>query len=155
MFPVLRTVAIAIAFSAATAAAQDPAAASPDTTDPATRNVVASYNIKSGRLMLASVANPSPVPMPDGTYTDGSGASIVILDGAITRYQRSSGAIVEISNMRLTRQKLITLTPSTNALMAVSDMTMPTGTYRSPDGSWLKVIAGRPAEFAIAPPTQQ
>ena len=135
--------------------AQGPSAA-PDTTDPAMRNIVNIYAMKSGRLMLSSTANPGPVTFPDGTYTNESGTIIVFLDGSITRLQRGE-RITEVSNMRLNRQKLLILTPSTNALMTVSDITLPSGIYKSPDEStWLKIVVGRPAEFVIgAAPSKQ
>lgn len=148
--------AAAICLSPSLLEAQTMGTSAPDTTDPAARNIVTSYSVKSGRLLLSSAANPGPVQIPDGTYTSESGNVIVILDGSITRLQRGD-RISDISNVRLNRQKLVLLTPSTNALMAVSDITLPSGTYKSPDEStWLRVVIGRPAEFAIgtAPPKQ-
>lgn len=132
------------------ASAQDTApAAAADTTDPAARNIVTSYSVKSGKLMLSSASNPGPVQMPDGTYSNESGTVIVFLDGTITRVQRAE-RITEITNVRLNRQKTVLLTPSTNALMSVSDMNLPSGTFKTEDGKyWLRVVIGRPAEFGI------
>ena len=142
--------AVIFAGTPAIAEAQDPPAASAaDTTDPAARNIVTSYSVKSGRLILSSAANPGPVQMPDGEYTNESGIVIVFVDGSVTRLQRGDRTN-DISNTRLNRQKLVVLTPSTNALMAVSDITLPSGTFKSPDEqSWIRVVVGRPAEFAI------
>jgi hypothetical protein len=90
--------------------------------------------------------------MPDGAYTNESGIVLVFVDGSVTRLQRGD-RLNEISNTRLNRQKLVVLTPSTNALMAVSDITLPSGTFKSPDEqTWIRVVVGRPAEFFIAPP---
>jgi hypothetical protein len=145
-------IVLAIAAAPAIARSQSSAAVA-DTASAADRNVVTSYSVKSGRLMLSSAANPGPVAMPDGTYTNESGIAIVFLEGSITRLVRGE-SISEISNMRVNRQKLVVLTPSTNALMAVSDINLPSGTFKLPDeSSWIRVIIGRPAEFLIAAPT--
>lgn len=118
--------------------------------DSAMRNVVTSFLVKSGKLVLSSAANPGKSNLPDGTYTSDDGSIMVIVDGRITRFQRGSGEIVEIANVRTTRLGLVALTPSTNALMAVSDFNLPSGTYKSEDGrSSLTVIAGRPTAFTI------
>jgi hypothetical protein len=152
MFRTLLFAVVICAGAPSIARAQDPAApAAADTTDPATRNIVTSYSIKSGRLILSSAANPGRIQMPDGTYTNESGVVLVFADGSVTRLQRGE-SINEISNTRLNRQKLVLLTPSTNALMAVSDITLPSGTFKSPDEqTWIRVVIGRPAEFVIGP----
>lgn len=118
--------------------------------DSAMRNVVTSFSVKSGKLVLSSAANPGKSNLPDGTYTSDDASIMVIVDGRITRFQRGSGEIVEIQNVRVTRLGLISLTPSTNALMAVSDFNLPSGTYKSEDGrSSLTVVVGRPTMFII------
>lgn len=118
--------------------------------DSATRNVVTSFSVKSGKIVLSSAANPGKSYLPDATYSTDEGAILVIVDGRISRFQRASGEMVDISNVRLTRLGLIALTPSTNALMAVSDFNLPSGRYKSEDGrSSLTVIAGRPTAFTI------
>jgi hypothetical protein len=153
----IRIVALAIVLSAITAAdvsaqTPSPAPVTDSAADPALRNAVTTYAMRSGKLALSSAANPGPVFLPDGTYTSEAGTIVVIVDGIINRVQRGTGEITEISNVRLNRQKLITLTPSTNALMAVSDFTLPSGTYKSEDGlSSLTVVVGRPTEFTLPP----
>lgn len=118
--------------------------------DAAMKNVVTTFSVKSGKLVLSSAANPGKSHLPDGTYTSEDGSIMVIVDGRITRFQRGSGEIVEIANVRLTRLGLVALTPSTNALMAVSDFNLPSGTYKSEDGlSSLSVVAGRPTLFTL------
>ena len=118
--------------------------------DSAMRNVVTTFSVKSGKLVLSSAANPGKSNLPDGTYTSDDASIMVIVDGRITRFQRGSGETVEIQNVRVTRLGLIALTPSTNALMAVSDFNLPSGTYKSEDGrSSLTVVAGRPTAFTI------
>lgn len=118
--------------------------------DSAMRNVVTAFSVKSGKLVLSSAANPGKSYLPDGTYSTEDGAILAIVDGRISRFQRATGEIVEISNVRVTRLGLVALTPSTNALMAVSDFNLPSGTYKSEDGkSSLTVVAGRPTAFVL------
>ena len=118
--------------------------------DSAMRNVVTAFSVKSGKLVLSSAANPGKSYLPDGTYSTEDGAILAIVDGRISRFQRATGDIVEISNVRVTRLGLVALTPSTNALMAVSDFNLPSGTYKSEDGkSSLTVVAGRPTAFVL------
>ncbi|MEO8193517.1 MAG: hypothetical protein ABI681_06675 [Gemmatimonadales bacterium] len=152
MIPKLRLVAIIAAISASAISAQTPSPVPvPDTTigDPSTRNVV-TYSVRSGKLALSSAADPGPAYMPDGTYTNDANMIIVIVDGRITRIQGSSGEITEISSVRLGRQRAIALTPATNALMAVSDITLPSGTFKSDDGrASFRVVAGRPTAFTL------
>ena len=154
MIRVLRLVAVLSLLTASGISAQTPSPAPvPDSAaDPAMRNVVTAYAMRSGKLALSSAASPGQSFLPDGTYTSETNTIIIIVDGIITRVQKGSGEMTEISNVRLNRQKLITLTPSTNALMAVADFTLPSGTYKSEDGlSSLTVIAGRPTQFTLPP----
>ncbi len=146
----LRLVALLAVFGASTAYAQDTAPPSSDTTATVNPNAVTAYVIKSGKLMLSSKANPKPVRVPDGTYTNQDNSIIVFIDGSITRVMRSTGEITEIASMRLNREQRIRLTPSTNALMSVSDMPLPSGTFTSQDGrSSVTFILGRPMEFTL------
>jgi hypothetical protein len=88
--------------------------------------------------------------MPDGTYTSEAQMIIVIASGAIVRLQQSTGEIVEVASARVSRQNQIRLTPSTNALMAVSDMPLPSGTFTSEDGqSSITILLGRPTWFKL------
>ena len=147
LFAVLFTV------TASGAAAQAPAPAQADTavTDV---NAVTAYAIRSGKLVLSSKANPKPTPIPDGTYTNQADLILVILDGRVTRVQESTDRITEIASMRLNREKLVRLTPSTNALMAVGEMPFPSGTFKSADGlTSFTMVYGRPTEFILAPGT--
>lgn len=145
----LRLVAVLAVFAARALSAQEAAPASSDTAV-ANPNVVTAYAIKSGRLVVSSKANPKPTRMPDAAYTNQEGLVIVFLDGTVTRVQRSTGEITQIDAMRLNRQQRITLMPSTNALMAVSDIPLPSGTFTSEDGrSYVTFILGRPTEFTL------
>lgn len=149
MTSVFRLAALMV-FTAAAASAQTPAPASPDTTteDP---DAVTEYSIRSGKLMLSSKANPKPAALPDGTYTNPADLILVILDGRITRVQESTDRITEISSMRLNRQRLIMLTPSTTGLMTVNDFTLPSGTFTSEDGkSSITIVYGRPIAFVLS-----
>ena len=140
-----------IAISASAARAQDAPSPPRDTAfaDSLDANAVTSYAVKSGRLAIATHGQPKAAILPDGVYTNGSGTSIVIVDGTITRIQSGSGAITEISNVRLNRQRIVVLTPSTNALMAVADMTLPSGDFKSEDGRIaFRIAAGRPTTFS-------
>jgi hypothetical protein len=138
--------------AASAAYAQEPLpAAAPAALDSSTRNVVTAFSVRSGKIALSSAANPGPASLPDGTYTNENNTIIVILDGRIVRIQTSSGAITEISSARVTRLHGIMLTPSTNALMAVSEITLPSGTFKSEDGaSSVTVVAGRPTAFTLS-----
>jgi len=139
-----------IAGAARTAQAQDAVLAAPPDS-----SAVTSFSIKSGKIALSSLKNPGPVYLPDGTYTNEGGAVLVILDGHITRLQRNpDGEMTEIASIRLNRLHGIQLTPSTNALMTVSEITLPTGTFTSADGaSSMRVVSGRPTTFTIPAPT--
>lgn len=145
----LRLVVFPMVFAASAAAGQASAAVSADTTtgDP---NAVTEYAIRSGKLMLSSRANPKPTALPDGVYTNQSDLTIAILGGKVTRIRESTGEITEFASMRLNRDRLVKLTPATNALMAVTDVTLPSGTFKSEDGrSALTVVFGRPTAFSL------
>lgn len=149
MISVPRVVAILLVSSASAIAAQTPSPASPDTAagDP---NAVTAYAIRSGRLMLSSKANPKPVSLPDGVYKNQSDLVLAILDGRVTRLGESTGEITEVASMRLNKDRLVKLTPSTNALMTVTDITLPSGTFTSEDGrSSVKIVFGRPMAFTV------
>jgi hypothetical protein len=150
MVPMLRLVAILLAFTASGVSAQTPSPASPDTTvqDP---NAVTAYSVRSGKLMLSSKANPKPTALPDGAYTNDADMIIVFLDGRVTRIQESTDKMTEIGSMRLSRQQRVTLTPSTSALMAVTDFTLPSGLFKSGDGlSSVTIVNGRPIAFSLS-----
>lgn len=150
MISMLRLVALLTVFGASSAYAQEAAPASSDTTAVANPNGVTAYVIKSGRLMLSSKANPKPAWMPDGPYTNQDNLIIVFINGSVTRVVRSTGEAIEIGSMRINRQQRVTLTPFTNALMAVSDLPLPSGTFKSEDGrSSVTIILGRPTEFTL------
>lgn len=152
MIPILRLCGVCVVAAASAAYAQEPLpAAAPAMLDSSTRNVVTAFSVRSGKIALSSAANPGPAYLPDGTYTNENNTIIVILDGRIARIQTSSGAITEISSVRVNRLHGILLTPSTNALMAVSDITLPSGTFKSEDGaSSVTVVAGRPNAFTLS-----
>ena len=159
MRAILRSVPFIAAVFASALSAQTPSpAAAPDSIvqDSASLNAVKDFSIRSGKLLLSSAANPGPVYLPDGTYSDESNTAIVIRDGRIARIQQASGDLIEVSAVRLNRlnrRGVITVTPSTNALMAVSDMPLPTGTFKSDDGvSSIRIVLGRPTAFTIASP---
>ena len=156
MRAILRSVPFIAAVFASALSAQTPSpAAAPDSIvqDSASLNAVKDFSIRSGKLVLSSAANPGPVYLPDGTYSDESNTAIVIRDGRIARIQQASGDLIEVSAVRLNRRGVITVTPSTNALMAVSDMPLPTGTFKSDDGvSSIRIVLGRPTAFTIARP---
>ena len=79
-----------------------------------------------------------------------SNTVMVMLNGVIVRIESSSGQVTEISSVRMNRQRVITLTPSTNALMQVNDIRLPSGTFTSADGrSSITVVAGRPTAFTL------
>jgi hypothetical protein len=101
--------------------------------------------------MLASLANPVPVSLPDGKYMNDAGLILLIFDGSVTRVQFGDDGIRDISNMRTNRQKIVVLTPSTNALMSVADMTLPSGVFKSEDGKTsFTIVAGRPTRFSLS-----
>ncbi len=147
----IRIVAIIAAISASALSAQTPLPASDSAVaDSATRNVVTSYSVRSGKLVLSSTANPGPTHLPDGTYKNQSDLVIVILEGRIARIQSSSGAITEISSIRVNRKDAVALMPSTSGLGAVSEFTMPSGLFTSADGNTtFTVVQGRPITFTI------
>lgn len=145
----LACVSVVVGASAAYAQAPSPAAAA-DQPDSSAQNAVTTYSVKSGKIALSSTANPKAAFLPDGTYTNESGTIIVILDGVIVRIQRDSGEITEISSVRVNRDRVIMLTPSTNALMQVADIRLPSGTFKSEDGrSSITVVVGRPTAFTL------
>jgi hypothetical protein len=153
MLQMLGRVAVLSAFSAGAISAQTPApltALDSVVHNRAEQNVVTAFSIRSGKLVLSSAANPGKTTLPDGTYTNELNTIIEIVDGKITRIQESSGAIVEVASIRVSRQGLIRVTPSTSALMAVSEMPFPSGTFRSEDGqnSFTSVL-GRLTAFSI------
>ena len=120
---------------------------------PVDSTAVTAFSMKSGRIALSSLANPGMTYLPDGTYTSDAGTVIVILDGKISRLQRNN-EVTEIASVRVHRLHGIMLTPNTNALNAVSEITMPTGMFVSADGSSsITVISGRPTRFIIPAPT--
>ncbi len=101
--------------------------------------------------MLSSKTNPKPVSLPDGVYTNQSDLVLAILDGRVTRIRESTGGITEIAWMRLNKDRLMKLTPSTNALMTVTDVTLPSGTFKSEDGrSYVKIVFGLPTAFSLS-----
>lgn len=112
---------------------------------------VTAYSLRSGKLMLSSKANPKPVTMPDGAYTNEADVIIVFIDGRVTRVQESTDRITEIASARLNRNRLVTLTPSTNALMAVSEIILPSGTFTSEDRRRsVTIVFGRPTAFTLS-----
>jgi hypothetical protein len=146
-------VLVAYLIAAATATAQTSPPASPPepAVDSATLYNVTEYSVKSGKLVLASAANPIPVYLPDGTYTNEAGESFVISDARIVRFLDAAGQSTDIANTRKNRFGLITLTPSTNALMAVSEMKLPSGNFTSDDGLvTFRSVLGRPTSFRIS-----
>jgi|SRR5689334_4100903 hypothetical protein len=115
-------------------------------------DTVTAFAIKSGRLALTSTAHPGANYLPDGPYTNEGGTKIVFVDGSLVRVERTSGSITDIMTMRTNRQKMVILTPATNALMQVADMNLPSGTFRSEDGRTLiSVMSGKPVAFVLAP----
>jgi hypothetical protein len=151
MIPMLRLACVSVVVAATATYAQAPSpAAAPDMPDTSTRNVVTAFSVRDGKIALSGAVNRGPAYLPDGTYTNESNTIIVIRDGVIVRVQTSSGEITEISAIRMNRQSVIMLTPSTNALMQVSDIKLPSGTFKSGDGrSSITVVAGRPTAFTL------
>ena len=147
MVTMLRLIPILAVFTSAAVSAQTPAPSDSVAEDP---NAVTAYSIRSGKLMLSSKAHPKPVTLPDGAYTNQSDLIIVIVNGRVTRLQESTDKITEIASMRLNRQRVVTLTPSTNALMAVGEFMLPSGTFKSDDGkSSVTIVIGRPTAFML------
>jgi hypothetical protein len=147
MVTMLRLIPILAVFTSAAVSAQTPAPSDSVAEDP---NAVTAYSIRSGKLMLSSKAHPKPVALPDGAYTNQSDLIIVIVNGRVTRLQESTDKITEIASMRLNRQRVVTLTPSTNALMAVGEFMLPSGTFKSDDGkSSVTIVIGRPTAFTL------
>ena len=144
-------------FAARAAAAQDAALPiAPAPVDSASLNVVTTFSVKSGKIVLSSALHPQATYLPDGTYTNDGGLIFVIADGVISRLQQPTGEIIPIASVRKSRQGLITLTPATDALMQVSDIKLPSGVFRSEDGkSSITVVVGRPTAFTIAIPSPQ
>lgn len=151
MIRMLQLACVCVMLGASAAYAQTPSpAAAADAPDSSTQNVVTTFSVKSGKIALSSAANPKAAFLPDGTYTNESGTIIVILDGVIVRIQRDSGEATEISSVRVNRDRVIMLTPSTNALMQVTDIRLPSGTFKSEDGrSSITVVVGRPTAFKL------
>ena len=151
MTSILRLACVLVVAAASGAAAQTPPpAADSGVADSSIQHVVTTFSVKSGRILLSSADISKPAYLPDGTYTNESDVILVILDGVIVRLQGSSGDVTEISSVHANRQRGITLTPSTNALMQVSDIRLPSGTFQSVDGrSSITVVAGRPTAFTL------
>lgn len=150
MIRTLRFAAFLLVITASLAAGQTQ---SPPPSDTLAGNLdsVTAYSLRSGKLMLSSKANPKPVTMPDGAYTNEADVIIVFLDGRVTRVQESTDRITEIASARLNRNRLVTLTPSTNALMAVSEIILPSGTFTSEDRrSSVTIVFGRPTAFTLS-----
>ena len=156
MITMIRVACVCAVVSASTAYAQETAPAAAEAVDSAALNAVTTYSMKSGKIALSSVANPKPSFLPDGTYTNESGVVIVILEGVITKLERDQGEATEIASVHLGRDRVIMLVPGTNALMQVSEMRLPSGTFRSADGlSSMKVLSGHPVSFTIPASPQQ
>ena len=148
MIRVLRLAIAPLMLSASAVAGQTP---SPDAAK-ADSNAVTEYSIRSGKLMLSSLAAPKPVALPDGVYTNQSDLTIAILGGKVTRIRESTGEITEIASMRLNRDRLVRLMPATNALMAVTEVPLPSGTFKSEDGrNSVTIVFGRPTAFRLSP----
>jgi hypothetical protein len=136
--------------SVSSAYAQDPAAAPPEAVDSTAPTPVTAFAVKSGKIALSSATTTKPVFLPDGAYTNEGGTVIVIVDGVIVRIEREAGEATFIESVRLNRDHQIMLTPGTNALMQVTDMRLPSGTFRSADGkSSMSVVQGRPTSFSV------
>lgn len=154
MIRILQLACVCVVVCASAAYAQETAApaTTPEVVDSAALNAVTTYSMKSGKIALSSVANPKLSFMPDGTYTNESGTVLVILEGLITRLQRDQGEATEIASVHLGRDRVIMLVPGTNALMQVSDIRIPSGTFRSADGlSTMKFLSGHPVAFTLPP----
>lgn len=123
--------------------AQTPASA--ESTGP---NEVTAVSIKSGKLALSSAANPGPVFLTDGVYTDEGNAVIVVLDGRISRVEYASGKLIQVASIHRQRERIM-LVPQVSALMSVSPFPLPSGRFTSDNGVTLTVVAGRPTEFTL------
>jgi hypothetical protein len=100
--------------------------------------------------VLSSAANPRRTLLPDGTYKNQAELVIVVVDGRISRILPASGEAIEVASIRVKANRTVAITPSTNALAAVSEITLPSGIFTSADGtSTFTVIQGRPAAFTI------
>ena len=124
-----------------------PRAQSPAPEDSTASNEVTAVTIASGKLALSLKGEPGPVFLADGVYTNESKTVIVVLDGRITRIEYASGTVTRVASIRLQDQRVI-LTPPVTALMPVSPSPLPSGTFTSQDGAILRVVSGRPTEFA-------
>jgi hypothetical protein len=148
----IRTFVYAASLSVLTASAslaQTDSLAPPDTVT-GNRDSVTAYSIRSGRLMLSNRANTKPVALPDGAYTNEAGVIIVFVNGRVSRVQESTDKITEIASARLNRNRMVTLTPSTSALMAVSEVILPSGTFTSDDRrTSVTIVFGRPTAFRL------
>ena len=150
MIRTLRFAALLLLITASAASAQTESPAPPDTMA-GNPDSITGYSLRSGKLMLSSKTHPKPVTLPDGAYTNEADVIIVFLDGRVTRVQESTDRITEIASARLNRNRLVTLTPSTNALMAVSEIILPSGTFTSEDRrSSVTIVFGRPRAFTLA-----
>jgi hypothetical protein len=152
MIRILQLTLPCVLIGARIASAQAPAAAPPEVVavDSTAPIAVTAFAVKSGKIALSSATNPKPVFLPDGTYTNEGGTVLAIVDGVITKLERDGGEATFIESVRMNREKQIMLTPGTNALMQVTDMRLPSGTFRSADGkSSLSVIQGRPTAFTV------
>lgn len=151
MISVLRLACVCAMLAARATYAQTTAAtATADIPDSTAQSVVTTFAIRSGKIALTTAASQAPAYLPDGAYTNESNTVIVILEGVVARIQTSSGQITEIGSVRMNRQRMITLTPSTNALMQVSDIRIPSGTFTSEDGRIsITFVQGRPTAFTL------
>ena|SRR5688572_28283602 len=121
--------------------------ASADSTAP---DEVTRVSIKSGKLALSSAANPGPVFLADGAYTNESNTVIVVLDGRITRVEYGSGKVIQVASVHLQRERVM-LMPQVTALMSVSPVPLPSGRFTSENSVKLTVVSGRPTEFTLGP----
>ena len=143
---------VGVIFGATAALAQTPAPAPapPEVVDSIAPIPVTSFAVRSGKIALSSAMSPKPVFLPDGTYTNDGGTVLVIVDGVIVRLERDAGEATPIESVRVNREHQIMLTPGTTALMQVTDMRLPSGTFRAADGkSSFSVIQGRPTTFNV------
>lgn len=141
-----------VVIGASGASAQDAASAAPppEAVDSAAPIAVTSFAVKSGKIALSSATNPKPVFLPDGTYTNDGGTVLAIVDGVIVKLERYAGEATVIESVRMNRDHQIMLTPGTTALMQVTDVRLPSGTFRAADGkASFTVIQGRPISFSV------
>ena len=150
----IRIALVSSLIASSVASAQTTAPPSPpeaSAVDSATLYNVTEYSVKSGKLVLASAANPIPIYLPDGTYTNEAGEIFVISDGKVVRIQDAGGQITDITATRKNRFGLIVLTPNTNALITVSEVKLPSGNFTSDDGLvTFRSVLGRPTSFRIS-----